>query len=145
MELHPALYAWFALTYLADLLEALVVGVNWKEHTERIAAKVSNTPYNASRVDCHMDPVQLIVERGPASVDDGEYAGIRLFMLNPCSKVVSTGIIVWAERSRLIDRYVPLRENYNWRSCECPEESANTYFHYGSKVELSALLSRHFR
>ena len=47
-KFHPALDAWFGLSHLADLLEALMVGEYKEVYTEYIAPEATNTPDDAS-------------------------------------------------------------------------------------------------
>ena len=44
------------------LLEALVVHVHWEERAEKIVAKVSDNPHDASRFECYRRPVPFDVE-----------------------------------------------------------------------------------
>ena len=42
-------------------LEALVVRAHWEERAEKIAAKVSDNPHDASRAECYRSPVPFVV------------------------------------------------------------------------------------
>ena len=58
------------------------------------------------------------------------------------SEAVGADVTVQAERSRLLDHCVPVREDKDRSCCEFREESANNFFHCGSEGETSAFLEQ---
>ena len=106
-----------------------------------------NTRHNASNFEFQGGPIFLIVECGSANVDYGADGTIRLFLSEHGSEAVGAGVIVQAERSRLVHHCVSIREakdrwGYELRKENANEEERERRLLLWSKLNLAPSLSR---
>ena len=88
---------------------------------ERVAAKSTDTPYNASGLEFHEGPVPFVSESCSTYLDDGTDRAVRLFLSECCSETIGAGVAMQMEWSRLVNNSVPIGEDkYRW-SCEFRE------------------------
>ena len=84
----------------------------------------------------------LIVEGGPADVDDGANGAIRFFLFEGGSEASGARVAREAEESRRVDDRVPVREDKYWGCCEFREEGTNGILHRRGEIERGALFEK---
>ena len=90
-----------------------------KKYTlNKVAAKSTDTPNNASGLEFHRSPVLFVSENYSTYIDYGTDRAVRLFPFECCSETIGAGVAMQTEWSGLVDNCVPIGEDKYWWDCE---------------------------